>query len=45
MKKFNTMRKFIPMAVLLFALMATVACTSNKKYGCPNHISAGFSLR
>jgi len=45
MKKIISLTKYVPVVVLLCALMAAASCTSNKKYGCPNHLSAGFNLR
>jgi len=45
MKKLNQLRRIAPIAVIVALMMATAACTSNKKYGCPNHLQSSFSAR
>ncbi|MES2480079.1 MAG: hypothetical protein V4561_13405 [Bacteroidota bacterium] len=45
MKNNTALRKIAPIVALVCILMATIACTSNKKYGCPNHLKTSFSLR
>ncbi|MBL7712049.1 MAG: hypothetical protein JNL13_06285 [Chitinophagaceae bacterium] len=45
MKKKSSLLKALPIVAFLCVLLATAACNSNKKYGCPNHLKSSFSIR
>jgi hypothetical protein len=45
MKKLNQLRRIAPVVIVVAMLIASTACTSNKKYGCPNHLNSGISAR
>lgn len=45
MKKTNTIYKVVSMVALVCIFISTLACTSNKKYGCPNHLKINISIK
>lgn len=45
MNKFSALRRFAPVAIAVALFMLASCASSNKKYGCPNHLSSPVSVR